>query len=144
MNVIGIAGGIASGKSLVSQQLQQLGAEILDADRAGHEVLREPTVRSALVERWGERILADDREINRKVVAGIVFASPPNGPKELSFLESITHPRIGERLRKRCQQLLQEDVKAVVLDAPASSNGSPGSGSTAATCAAAVEPTRRN
>jgi dephospho-CoA kinase len=118
MLVIGVAGGIASGKSLVSKQLQQLGAEVLDADRAGHEVLLEPDVERALRSHWGDDVFGDDRRISRAAVAKIVFAAPPEGPKELAYLEQITHPRIEERLRRRKAEFEQRgDLKAVVLDA---------------------------
>ncbi len=119
MVVIGITGGIASGKSLVAEQLAQLGAVVLDADRVGHDVLREPAVRAALCARWGSGILGRDGEIRRRVVAEKVFAPPPDGPRELAFLEQWTHPRIAERIGKQLQELRQRgDLPAVVLDAP--------------------------
>lgn len=119
MVVIGILGGVASGKSLVTQQLRQLGAEVLDADRAGHEVLREPEVERAIKQRWGDGVFGDDGHVNRAAVAKIVFGPAPQGPQELSYLEQITHPRIGQRLQSRLSQLaLNQQLKAVVLDAP--------------------------
>ncbi len=119
MVVIGITGGIASGKSLVAEQLAELGAVVLDADRVGHAVLREPAVRAALCARWGPGILDGDGEICRRVVAEKVFAPPPDGPRELAFLERWTHPRIAARIGKQLQELRQRgDLRAVVLDAP--------------------------
>ena len=119
MVVIGITGGIASGKSLVAQQLGQFGAVVLDADRVGHEVLREPPVRAALMARWGTGILDAAGEIRRRVVAEKVFAPPPDGPRELAFLEHWTHPRITERIGQQLQELRRQgDIRAVVLDAP--------------------------
>ncbi len=118
MLVIGVVGGVASGKSLVSEHLQQLGAEVLDADRAGHEVLREPDIERALRDQWGDVVFGDDGRISRAAVAKIVFDEPPEGPQQLAYLEQITHPRIEEKLRKRKAELAQSgDVKAVVLDA---------------------------
>ena len=99
MNVIGILGGVASGKSLVTEQLKQLGAETLDADRFGHEVLREEQVKKALRERWGDAVFDAHGEVSRPSLAKIVFGPPPHGPKELTELEKITHPRITDRLR---------------------------------------------
>ena len=118
MHVIGICGGIASGKSLVAEQFQDLGAEILDADKASHEVLTDTNVIEQLVARWGNSILGDERQIVRAAVAKIVFAPPPSGPTELAFLEQITHPRIGMLLNDQLKQLATANMKAVILDAP--------------------------
>ncbi len=117
MKVIGIAGGIASGKSSIADGFRKLGVEILDADRIAHEVLREADVKRTLTDRWGKTILDDRGEINRSAVARIVFASPPDGPRELAFLEQIVHPRIGHRLRDRLDGYAASGAKAVVLDA---------------------------
>ena len=116
--VIGVAGGIASGKSLVSQRLAQLGGELIDADQIGHGVLREPEVKQALRHRWGDAILDGEGEIDRKQVAKIVFAPPHDGPAELAYLETVTHPRIGQRIHERCQDLARENrATPVILDA---------------------------
>jgi dephospho-CoA kinase len=131
MQIIGIAGGIASGKSLVSKMLCDLGAQRLDADKAGHEVLTEPAAIAALRARWGDDILlpAIDRPqvetptIDRRAVAKIVFADPPDGPRELAFLESISHPRITAKLQERIagargqKQPPPHEPPALVLDA---------------------------
>lgn len=118
MIVIGVTGGIASGKSLVAQLLGQLGAVVLEADRIGHEVLRDPSVRGALTARWGPEILDAEGEIRRSVLAEKVFAPPPAGPRELAFLERWTHPQIAARLRDRLQTLARQgDVPVVVLEA---------------------------
>lgn len=118
MRVIGLVGGIASGKSSVADMFRQLGAKVIQADQIGHEVLGEPDVAEALRRRWGSRILDARGGIDRRAVAGIVFAPPPGDPRELRFLESITHPRIAERMRKQISDFNQAgDVPAVVLDA---------------------------
>ena len=119
MQVIGLLGGVASGKSLVAKQLCDLGAELLDGDRTGHEVLRMPEVEVAARQRWGDAIFEPDRRIDRKRLAKIVFAPPPSGPPELVYLEQLTHPRIGNLLAKRATELAAAGtIKAVVLDAP--------------------------
>jgi len=119
MILIGGAGGIASGKSLVSEQLTRLGAEVLDADGAGHDVLRDPEVSEAIRRRWGDDVLDAAGEIDRSEVAKIVFAPPPAGPEELTYLEQLTHPRIGQRLRERMIALARGRQSLVaVLDAP--------------------------
>ena len=60
MQVIGILGGVASGKSLIAGQLAQWGAGVLDADRAGHEVLRLPEIEAAARVRWGPEVFGPD------------------------------------------------------------------------------------
>ena len=118
MVVIGIAGGVASGKSLVTNQLSELGAKVLDVDGLAHEVLLEPLVKSAIRDRWGSAVFDDADNVDRTSLAGIVFAPHPGGPQELEHLERITHPRIGERLRDWIRQLRDEgDVQVAVLDA---------------------------
>lgn len=143
--ILGITGGIASGKSLVTEMLCRLGAWRLDADQAGHEALREPAVIDQLVARWGPDILVQpavapgvavvpgvtvapggappppsaSRTVDRKRVAAIVFARTPAGSRELAFLESVTHPRITDKLRRQVQQaeLASPPPPALVLDA---------------------------
>ena len=118
MRVIGIVGGVASGKSLVAEQLRRLGAVILDADRAGHEVLQEESVRRALRQRWGDDVFDDRGGVDRAAVAQIVFGPSPTGPQERAFLEQITHPRIGGRLREQVAAAQRAGAPVVVLDAP--------------------------
>lgn len=117
--VIGLLGGVGCGKSFVAQRMQARGAVVLDADRAGHEVLREPAVIAAARARWGDGILAPDGQINRRSVAQIVFAPTPQGAAELAFLEALTHPRISQRLEAEINQLASGDPPtAIILDAP--------------------------
>jgi dephospho-CoA kinase len=115
MITIGLIGGVASGKSAVAQQFAAKGAVILDADRAGHLVLREPGVIELLVARWGEQILNATGEISRSAVAKIVFAA--NGESERKFLNSVTHPRIAARLEVQLNELRASNCPAAVLDA---------------------------
>ncbi len=114
--VIGLAGGVASGKSLVASCFEHFGAAVLDADRVGHEVLEDPEVIAAIVARWGQ-IVTRDGEIDRSALARIVFDSSSGSSDELEHLEQITHPRIGRLIRKRLEKLAAE-FPAVVLDAP--------------------------
>jgi dephospho-CoA kinase len=118
LSVIGLVGGIASGKSLVAGQLVELGAGLLDADRAGHEVLELPEVEAAARDRWGDRVFGPDGRIDRGQLAEIVFSPPPEGPPEREFLEKLTHPRIAERICRQARQAADSGVRAVVLDAP--------------------------
>jgi len=115
---IGLLGGVASGKSMVARQLAELGACLLDADRAGHDVLRESAVKAALLKRWGATVIGADGEIDRRAVGRIVFAPPPDGPRELAFLEGVTHPRITVRLKAQAAEAVAAGAPAIVLDAP--------------------------
>ncbi len=118
MRVIGLLGGVASGKSMVAAQLARLGAGVLDADRAGHEVLRLPHVEAAVRERWGEAAFGPDGHVDRGRLGSIVFAAGPTGPPERKYLEQLSHPEIGRLLRQQAAALEAGGVKIAVLDAP--------------------------
>ena len=77
MRLIGILGGVASGKSLVAGQLAALGAGLLDADGAAHEVLATAAVEDAVLQRWGQQVFGPDGRIDRSRLAKIVFADSP-------------------------------------------------------------------
>jgi dephospho-CoA kinase len=116
---IGILGGVASGKSKVAELFARLGAEVLDADAAGHEVLKLDDVKQAIRNRWGESVFNAQGDVDRPAVAKIVFGDTPQAAGELAFLEQITHPRIGQRLRDQISEIaLRGDARAAVLDAP--------------------------
>ena len=115
MLTLGLTGGVASGKSLAAKYFAELGAAVFDADRAGHEVLREPQVRDVLIERWGPAILDSSGEIDRSAVAKKVFGNPPTSFRELSFLEALVHPRIRSRLEKERASMAGNRV--LVVDA---------------------------
>jgi dephospho-CoA kinase len=118
MLVLGIIGGIASGKSLVSQELARLGAEVIEADRIGHEVLLDPAVIASARERWGPGVVDDEGQLRRSVLAAIVFGPEAQAPAERNYLEQLTHPRISARIRDKISELATRgDVDVVVLDA---------------------------
>jgi dephospho-CoA kinase len=116
MRIIGILGGVASGKSMVAQHLARLGAAVLDADRAGHEALRMPHVEAAARRRWGEAVFGPDGRIDRARLARIVFAPGAEGRRERTYLEQLTHPEIT-RLLKQQAEALAADTAVAVLDA---------------------------
>jgi dephospho-CoA kinase len=118
MRIIGLLGGIASGKSFVAEQFRQLGAAALDADRVGHEVLRLPAIKEAVRHQFGREVLNSTGEVDRKALGKIVFAPAPDGPRQLTVLEQITHPEIRRRLNEQVEQLAAEGVTLAVLDAP--------------------------
>ena len=118
MKIIGLLGGVASGKSLVAEQFCSLGAGLLDGDRAGHEVLLLPDVEQLVRERWGDRVFGSDGHVDRKALGRIVFEPSGAGHRELEYLERITHPRIGDRLRQQAADLAAAGRVVAVLDAP--------------------------
>jgi dephospho-CoA kinase len=117
MLTLGLVGGIASGKSVVADCFRDLGALVLDADQAGHEVLREPDIVAALRQRWGDRVVDPAGQISRRAVAQIVFASGNEAEKR--FLEELTHPRIQMRLQQEMAKALAQTPppRVAVLDA---------------------------
>jgi dephospho-CoA kinase len=118
MQVVGLLGGVASGKSTVSQLLAEAGAGVLDADRAGHEALLLPQVEQAARSRWGESVFDVDGRLDRSRLAQIVFTPPPDGIRERRFLEQLTHPEIAKIIQRQADALAEEACPVAVLDAP--------------------------
>jgi dephospho-CoA kinase len=108
---IGLTGGIGCGKSAVGEELAELGAEYLDADRIVHELLAtaSPAVRQ-VAERFGEGVLDERGGIDRRRLGEIVF----NDPAALSDLEAILHPLVRAEIRSR---VARSQAPAIVLDA---------------------------
>jgi dephospho-CoA kinase len=117
MLVLGIAGGIASGKSEVGKLFESLGAARIDADQIGHDVLADPDVKEALRGRWGNEILDERGNVVRSKVAPIVFGESEQSRHELKFLESWSHPRIRRVIEQKIEELRRQKVIATVLDA---------------------------
>jgi dephospho-CoA kinase len=118
MIVIGIIGGVGSGKSSVASALAELGAMTLDVDQIGHDLLNETEIKNRLAERWGTGVTDSSGEIDRSVVAGIVFADSPEAADELKFLESLVHPRITHQLVSRIAEFKQSgETGVLVIDA---------------------------
>jgi dephospho-CoA kinase len=93
--VIGIMGGIASGKSTLAQEFARLGARVVDADKIGHLVLERPDAKREVRATWGDRVFNDDGTVDRKRLGEIVFRDR----LELEKLSAIVHPPILEALR---------------------------------------------
>ena len=116
MFVVGLTGGIASGKSTVSARLGLKGAGVIDADRLGHEViLRGTEGYRRLLEAFGEEIVDEDGEISRPRLATAAFADR----RKVALLNSITHPLIGREIFRRMEDIRAErgEDAVVVLDA---------------------------
>src|SRR2546430_1806647 len=94
--VVGLIGGIGSGKSWVSALFAERGARVISGDALGHEALRRPEVKARVVERWGPGVLSGAGDIDRRRLGARVFADPA----ELRALEALVFPYIGSRLRE--------------------------------------------
>jgi dephospho-CoA kinase len=115
MKIIGLTGGIGSGKSTVAGFLAELGAIVLDADKIGHEILEmDSDVRQKIVEAFGEQVLNAEGRIDRKKLAEAAFKDR----QSLIKLNLITHPFIYHRLQKRIDDYRQQGVEILVIDAP--------------------------
>lgn len=118
MRIIGLLGGVASGKSTVARLFAELGAGVLDADRAAHEALRQPEIEAALRARWGEAVFGADGRIDRGRVAALVFGDADESARERGFLEQLVHPVAARLIERQAAALAAEGRKAAVLDAP--------------------------
>lgn len=119
MKLIGIVGGIGSGKSFVSRAFQDLGAKWIDADRMAHAAYGLPEVQRVVRERWGDLVFTPDGEIDRAQIAARVFAPTEQGATDLEWLESLLHPIVRSQLEPQLEQWRREGaVPVVILDAP--------------------------
>ena len=114
MIVIGLTGGIGSGKSEVSRMLSELGAEVIDADRIGHEAyLPHTETWEAVVIEFGEEILQPNGEIDRTKLGAQVFSEPEARDR----LNAVMHPRMYDMIEERIERLREQGTEAVVVEA---------------------------
>lgn len=115
MYVIGLTGGIASGKSTVSAILKKVGAYIIDIDKIAYDItLPQQPAWHEIIDCFGKDILMSDGHIDRKRLGEIVFKDEILRRK----LEEITHPKIKRRLHDEIKTAQNEGCKLVVLDVP--------------------------
>jgi dephospho-CoA kinase len=116
MLIVGLTGGVASGKTAASQVLKEEGAYIIDADQIARELVRpHQPAWNELIRAFGKEILQEDGSLHRKKLADKVFADP----KQRKRLNQILHPRIKEEMDRRTKEIGQKDPEAiVVIDAP--------------------------
>jgi dephospho-CoA kinase len=112
--VIGLFGGIASGKSEVARRLAGADGVVIEADRIARDVLRSPGVRFDLLTTFGGRVFDLDGTPDREVIARTVFQNPAARAK----LESFTHPAIRAKIRAELQAARKAGTPVVVLDVP--------------------------
>ncbi len=110
--LVGLTGGVATGKSLVAEELERLGAELIDADAVSREIMVKgsPAYEDILKE-FGPGIMAADGSIDRKALGRIVFADP----EKLARLNALTHPRIIERIRARTETLKKKPGNPIII-----------------------------
>lgn len=114
MKVIGLTGGIGSGKSTVSRMLRGLGAKIIDADLVAREVVEigKPAL-SEIEETFGSDVLLEDGTLDRKKLGAIIFSDE----EKRHMLNKITHPRIIEEIQSKIDKAISENCcDLIVLD----------------------------
>jgi dephospho-CoA kinase len=110
--LVGLTGGIATGKSTVSAMFRELGCVIIDADVLAREVVEpgEPAYEDIVAE-FGSGVVQADGTLDRQRLGAIVFADPARRKR----LEAITHPRIRERFARRLSELTEQRVEGLVI-----------------------------
>ncbi len=111
-----LTGGIASGKSTVARMFQELGAYVIDADVVARQVVEpgQPAWKE-IVEHFGEDILREHSQINRKKLGAIIFQQP----EERRTLNQITHPRVIERIDREIEEVhRQQPQRLILVDVP--------------------------
>jgi dephospho-CoA kinase len=112
--VIGLLGGIGSGKSTVAAELAKLGCCVVDADRIGHELLDELSVQRKIRRRWGKEVFGPNGKVDRAALGRVVFGQA----RELAALNAIAHPLIRRRIIQQVGQFQRrKGCQAIVIDA---------------------------
>ncbi|WP_307474234.1 dephospho-CoA kinase [Cytobacillus purgationiresistens] len=113
--VVGLTGGIASGKSTVSAMLKDLGYSVIDADVESRLAVEkgEPAYKE-IVDYFGEGLLQEDESIDRQKLGAIIF----NNKEERSKLNSIVHPAVRKRMNDQKAAAIERDEQLVILDIP--------------------------
>ncbi len=113
--VLGLVGGVGSGKSTVARLFEEWGAEVIDADAICAELHRTPEVREAIEAEWGRDVYAEDGQLDRARLANIVF----DRPDDLKKLNAILHPRVTERVERSITACRTDGGPPLcVIDAP--------------------------
>ncbi|HEY2772956.1 MAG TPA: dephospho-CoA kinase [Candidatus Binatia bacterium] len=110
--ILGLTGGIGSGKSTVAEMLAERGAHVVDADRVAHEVYAPATLGfERIVERFGEEVVGDDGNIDRPRLGAIVFRDS----EALADLNRIVHPLVRAEVASRVGAIVADDPDAVIV-----------------------------
>ncbi|MBW1735517.1 MAG: dephospho-CoA kinase [Deltaproteobacteria bacterium] len=110
--ILGVTGGIASGKTTVAHMLAELGARIIDFDLLARDVVRpgEPAF-GEIVGRFGDQVVAEDGALDRKRLSGLVFCDP----QKRKMLEEITHPRIVAAFVRQVREMAGKNPRGILL-----------------------------
>jgi dephospho-CoA kinase len=108
---IALTGGIASGKTLASKTLENMGAFVLDADMVSREVASEKECKDKIKQAFGEEFFDNQGELDRRKLREYVFADP----KRVKLLNSVTHPLIRQRIERKLDELKDLPVAFVVI-----------------------------
>lgn len=112
MQLIGLTGGIASGKSVVAARLAEHGAVVVDADRIAREVVEPGSPALALIRReFGDEVIASDGSLDRAALGALIFESP----EKRAALNAITHPAVGIRSKELFAAAAAADPDAIVV-----------------------------
>lgn len=110
--MVGLTGGIGSGKSTVAELLAERGAHVIDADRVAHEVYAPNTLGfERIVERFGDDIVGEDGAVDRARLGAVVFRDP----EALADLNAIVHPLVRAEVAARVADIVAEDPDSVIV-----------------------------
>jgi dephospho-CoA kinase len=110
--VVGLTGGIGSGKSTVAEMLADRGAHVIDADRVAHEVYAPSTLGfERIVERFGDSVIGEDGSIDRAALGAVVFRDP----EALAELNAIVHPLVRAEVATRIAEIVADDPDSVIV-----------------------------
>ncbi len=113
--IIGILGGVCSGKSTVAAEFAKLGCSVIDADKIAHELLDKKNIKGKIIATFGQGILNSTGKVNRKKLADIVF----DDSDKLSLLNKMLHRLVLKRAEELIKQYnRQNQVRGIVLDMP--------------------------
>jgi dephospho-CoA kinase len=112
--ILALVGPLGAGKSTAAECFARRGGAIIDGDALGHEALRQPAIRAAVIQRWGPGLVRPDGSLDRRALGRIVFADPA----QRNALEQLVFPYIERRLREQIEQAQQDPrFRFVVVDA---------------------------
>jgi dephospho-CoA kinase len=112
MLLVGLTGGVASGKTTVAHLFEEEGAYVIDADQIAKELVQPHTTTwDELVRLFGKEILREDESIDRKKLAALVFSEP----HQRSRLEEVLHPRIDKEIERRLEEIREKDPGAIIV-----------------------------
>lgn len=115
MKIIGLTGGIGSGKTTVARFLADMGSVVIDADTIGHEILdTDPKVQAELTAAFGKRIIRENGTVDRARLGRLVFSDP----EVRACLNRLMHPLIYQRITTKLEDYRRRKVGTLVLEVP--------------------------